>query len=297
MTRIIPSRPKRPAEETLSSPFRTPKAPTQFSSAYTPEEEYVSSMFNIEPKATLTRRPEDLPIMQPVYKQSAYDNTDHEGPSHRPQGSLMWPSEMYGRYSTAWLVSPSTDQSSDNSPLLRTEIQAHRITREMLQATEQRRLEAVQSCQRLHIDLRNWSVAYSNIYHILGKRDEEISRQRADNEALKERLRDLGVWIQTLHIFLHLHPDRCCRTRVLTPGFFAAMKVTVPTEARILLTMAHHTKNYVFPCHRRNLGARTVLTLLKCNALVVSGVHHPVFTVSIRKCFLHYELSHVSVEL
>jgi hypothetical protein len=193
MTRFIPSRPKRPAEEILSSPFRTPKAPTRSSGAYTPDEGYSPSVFKIEPRTTPTRQAKDLPILLPMQKQDVYDNTNHDGLSHRPQGSLMWPSEMYGRYSTAWLVPPSTDQSSANSPLLRTEIEAHKVTREMLQVTEQRRLEAMQNCHRLHFDIRNWSTAYSNIFHILGKRDEELSRQRADNEALKERLRELGV--------------------------------------------------------------------------------------------------------
>jgi hypothetical protein len=145
-------------------------------------------MTKIGPKTTPTGQTKDLPILQ-----AAYDSPGHDDPSHRPQGSLMWPSEIYSRYSTVWLGPNSTKQLSANSPLLRKEIEAHEITRKMLQDTEHRRLKAMQSCEWLHYDICNWSAAYNNILHVLGKRDKELAHQRADNEALKRELQDLGV--------------------------------------------------------------------------------------------------------
>ncbi|KAK7179093.1 hypothetical protein PSPO01_14876 [Paraphaeosphaeria sporulosa] len=80
----------------------------------------------------------------------------------------LWPSQIAGRLTTSWLLPAYNDQSSAIAHLLKTEIEAHRISKEMLHATEQRRLEATYYCQhlevakkRLELDVRNWAAAYN----------------------------------------------------------------------------------------------------------------------------------------
>jgi hypothetical protein len=84
-----------------------------------------------------------------------------------------------------WLLPPQADQSSAIALLLRTEIQSHNTTREMLHATEQRRLEAFQRCDRLQSDIRAWMAAYNGLGDALCKCSQEYSRLLAENAALR----------------------------------------------------------------------------------------------------------------
>jgi hypothetical protein len=99
-----------------------------------------------------------------------------------------WPSEVYSQKDTTWLLPPYSDQSSTLALVLRTEIQSHNITREMLHSTEQRRLEAMQRCGQLEADNRSWAAAYNNITATLGRWAEEFSRLTTENMSLKTDL-------------------------------------------------------------------------------------------------------------
>ncbi|PVH95987.1 hypothetical protein DM02DRAFT_659645, partial [Periconia macrospinosa] len=78
-----------------------------------------------------------------------------------PNHPVPWPSEVATNTSTMWLLPPYTDQSSAIASLLRTEIQSHNITKEMLHNTEQRRLDAVGRCGRLEADVNVLNIAYT----------------------------------------------------------------------------------------------------------------------------------------
>lgn len=95
-----------------------------------------------------------------------------------------WPSQIQ---STMWLLPPSTDQSSAIALLLRTEIQSHNITREMLHNTEQRRLQAVNFNERLQQDCRGWAAAYEKLSETLRKVSEEYLRLSSENMAMREK--------------------------------------------------------------------------------------------------------------
>ncbi|PVH95986.1 hypothetical protein DM02DRAFT_133171 [Periconia macrospinosa] len=79
-----------------------------------------------------------------------------------------------------WLLPPYTDQSSAIASLLRTEIQSHNITKEMLHNTEQRRLDAVGRCGRLEADVNVLNIAYTKASTSLQKCAEEFARLCAD---------------------------------------------------------------------------------------------------------------------
>ncbi|KAF1964223.1 hypothetical protein BU23DRAFT_562137 [Bimuria novae-zelandiae CBS 107.79] len=84
------------------------------------------------------------------------------------QSSNVWPSQIAGRMTTSWLLPVHNDQSSAIVLLLKTEIESHKISKEMLHTTEQKRLEAVHYCrhleatkQKLETDVCNWVAAYN----------------------------------------------------------------------------------------------------------------------------------------
>ena len=104
-----------------------------------------------------------------------------------------WPSEVYNRTSTMWLLPPHSNQSSAIATLLQAEIQSHNTTREMLHTTEQRRLEAVQRSNRFASDAQGWATAYNNLNTALGKCAEECSRVAAENVTLKSQMRCFKV--------------------------------------------------------------------------------------------------------
>ncbi|KAF1971152.1 hypothetical protein BU23DRAFT_556172 [Bimuria novae-zelandiae CBS 107.79] len=84
------------------------------------------------------------------------------------QSGNVWPSQIAGRMTTSWLLPAHNDQSSAIVLLLKTEIESHKVSKEMLHATEQKRLEAVHYCryleatkQKLETDVCNWAAAYN----------------------------------------------------------------------------------------------------------------------------------------
>lgn len=106
-----------------------------------------------------------------------------------------WPSQIAQSNSTMWLLPPSSDQSSAIAQLLRTEIQSHNITREMLHATETRRLQAVQNCNRLLDEAHSWATAHNNLTSALNKCSEECSRLSAENVSLKTQLKCVNMQV------------------------------------------------------------------------------------------------------
>lgn len=105
-----------------------------------------------------------------------------------------WPSEVYNQTSTMWLLPPNSNQSSAIATLLQGEIQSHNITREMLHATEQRRLEAVQKWNQFANDARGWAAAYKSLSAALGKCAEECSRVASENVTLRTQLQTFKVF-------------------------------------------------------------------------------------------------------
>jgi hypothetical protein len=106
----------------------------------------------------------------------------------------MWPSELRNQGDPTWLLpTPCGEQASTLALVVRTEIQSHNITREMLYSTERRRVEAVQKCSQLEVDARSWAAAYNNLTTALGRCAEEFSRVSAENVALKTELQAAQV--------------------------------------------------------------------------------------------------------
>jgi hypothetical protein len=133
----------------------------------------------------------------------AYSSEEHVTPhtnvTNRPEykseplgQNAMWPSQIAHQQSTMWLLPPQTDQSSAIALLLRTEIQSHAITREMLHQTEQCRIQSAQRIVYLETECRNWSTAYENLASTLSKCSEEIQRVSLENVSLKTQ-RDAQV--------------------------------------------------------------------------------------------------------
>ncbi|KAL5432569.1 hypothetical protein PMIN06_011966 [Paraphaeosphaeria minitans] len=124
----------------------------------------VSDTANVEPTTSATASEGSNPNLaasstdlRPTNSESATNST-----------AKLWPSQIAGRMTTSWLLPAHNDQSSAIAHLLKTEIEAHRISKEMLHATEQRRLEVTYYCQhlevakqRLELDARNWAAAYN----------------------------------------------------------------------------------------------------------------------------------------
>jgi hypothetical protein len=180
---FAPLRPKRHDSALLPEPLRTP------GSAGHPSDITAPGNVKPEPGTVPPVPPNELPMQQPA----PMDNMVHEEPSPQSQDGTMWPSEIYAQSSTMWLLPPYTDQSSAIAMLLQTEIQAHKITREMLHATEQRRLEAVQNINQLQVDIRSWTTAHENLTFVFGKCSEELSRLRAENEKMSLQLQHSTV--------------------------------------------------------------------------------------------------------
>ena len=101
-----------------------------------------------------------------------------------------WPSQM-GHGSTKWLLPSPSDQSAAIASLLKTEIQSHNITRDMLHATERKRLEAVQLCNQLTSDAQSWATAYQNSAAALVKCTEEYTRLSTENLEIKAEIQNL----------------------------------------------------------------------------------------------------------
>ncbi|KAF2439139.1 hypothetical protein P171DRAFT_132114 [Karstenula rhodostoma CBS 690.94] len=101
-----------------------------------------------------------------------------------------WPSEVASRTTTSWLLPPHNDQSSAIAMLLKTEIEAHKISKEMLHATEQKRLDAVHYCRHLEVakhrlekDVYNWIAAYNALAVAFCQRSAEYNRMAVGNAA------------------------------------------------------------------------------------------------------------------
>lgn len=99
------------------------------------------------------------------------------------QPATAWPSQVASRMTTSWLLPAHNDQSSAIALLLRTEIESHKISKEMLHATEQKRLEAVHHCQhleaakqRLETDVCNWVAAYNALAAVFSQCSNELKR-------------------------------------------------------------------------------------------------------------------------
>ncbi|KAF2197901.1 hypothetical protein GQ43DRAFT_443827 [Delitschia confertaspora ATCC 74209] len=118
-----------------------------------------------------------------------------------PCNQIAWPSQV--AQSTMWLLPPHSDQSAAITQLLRTEIQSHNITREMLHTTEQRRLEAVQNYHKIWAENQAWATAYNSLTAALHRCSEEFARVTAENEAMRTRMNASGSEIvSTPHLLL-----------------------------------------------------------------------------------------------
>jgi hypothetical protein len=106
-----------------------------------------------------------------------------------------WPSQLSQSSSTMWLLPLRSDQASAIATLLRAEIDSHNITREMLYATEQRRIEAVQRYSQLLADNSSWATAYKNLTTALCRCSEEYSRLSAEHVAVKSQLQGLNAQV------------------------------------------------------------------------------------------------------
>lgn len=208
MPRLFPPlRPKRPANEAIPEPLRTPVSPSSFA----PELVCSPSMFvktekeDSSPLAPVTTNVATQMIAQPSALPS-YSSTAATADAREPETCTSveavgifntspsgWPSEVYNQTSTMWLLPPNSNQSSAIATLLQGEIQSHNLTREMLHATEQRRLEAVQKCNQFANDARGWAAAYNNLSAALGKCAEECSRVAAENLTLRTQLQSPNV--------------------------------------------------------------------------------------------------------
>ncbi|KAF2680645.1 hypothetical protein K458DRAFT_311296 [Lentithecium fluviatile CBS 122367] len=189
---LVPLRPKRPAEDQIPEPLRTPGPPS-----CSLDERHSSQPASPQPTsapmpAEEQPAPPVLPMPMPADSQPAANGLP----------AAAWPSQVSQSTNTMWLLPAYTDQSSAIAMLLRTEIQSHNITKEMLHATEQRRLEAVRRCERLEIDMRSWSTSYAHSSTALQKCAEEYSRVCADYSRASAEisaLKDQGFNAQVLY--------------------------------------------------------------------------------------------------
>ncbi|KAF2174295.1 hypothetical protein K469DRAFT_720973, partial [Zopfia rhizophila CBS 207.26] len=148
-------------------------------------------------------------------------NPQASGSCHAPNNGHPWPSQIAQTSSTMWLLPPYSGQSSAIALLLQKEIQSHNITREMLHATEQRRMEAIQYCNRSLADNRVWSAAYNNLTAALHRCSQEYSRLSAENEAMRAQIHDLNSQVipsgHPLHLMLILPQTLCAPSFELDP--------------------------------------------------------------------------------
>ncbi|KAF2475942.1 uncharacterized protein BDR25DRAFT_310370 [Lindgomyces ingoldianus] len=198
--RLPPLSSKLQAEEQISETLRTPAAPSYARESIPKPSPLISKMVHeacapLDPgpcttpaavsfQSTSSSAPEPI-LAQPVAESD-------------PTLPIRWPSQIAQSSSTMWLLPPGSDQSSAIAQLLRTEIQSHNITREMLHATETRRLEAAQNYNRLLADTHSWATAYNNMTSALYKCLEECSRLSAENALLKTRLHCVNMQIHLL---------------------------------------------------------------------------------------------------
>jgi hypothetical protein len=209
MPRLFPPlRPKRPATESIPEPLKigepmpAPVSPLSFA----PELACSPSVFvkvekNDQSQATdVATQTQAEPSVTPAHDSTAIAaaipcTVDSEPlyPELASSDPTCWPSEVYNRTSTMWLLPPHSNQSSAIATLLQAEIQSHNTTREMLHTTEQRRLEAVQRSNRFASDAQGWAAAYNNLNTALGKCAEEYSRVAAENVTLKSQMRCFKV--------------------------------------------------------------------------------------------------------
>ncbi|KAF2010521.1 hypothetical protein BU24DRAFT_467144 [Aaosphaeria arxii CBS 175.79] len=142
----------------------------------------------------------------PIAEHPSNNPIANHPPNHLAQhpGSQLnvWPSQIASNNAT-WLLPPHNDQAAALAMMLRTEIQAHNIAKEMLHATEQRRLEVFNICSRLSIEVRGWEAAYNSMTEALQRCSDEFSRISAENVSLKTQLQislrqcDLGLATST----------------------------------------------------------------------------------------------------
>lgn len=206
---FAPLRPKRPNTDTISEPLKigTPTAIPASPSSFAPELVCTPSVFvkvenndqsHIDDTAA---QPAVQPPSTPMHEGTVVAVANMTGPrdSSIEHSSLdnsspnCWPSEVYNRTSTMWLLPPQSNQSSAIATLLQSEIHSHNTTREMLHTTEQRRLEAVQRSNQFANDVRGWAAAYNNLSTALGRCAEEYSRVAADNVTLRNQMQSIKV--------------------------------------------------------------------------------------------------------
>jgi hypothetical protein len=184
---FTPLRPKRPVNQSTTGPLGPSDTPMSSPSYLVPE-----VVVKMEPAESVTE-----PMLQSIEEHTVQEPSEtissSEGDPHIP-----WPSEIYNRGSTMWLLPPHSDQSSVIASLLQTEIQSHKITREMLHTTEQQRIDAIQQCNQLMDDSGRWAAAYNNLSSALKLWTDEFSRISADNAALKAQLQDFKVVFKSL---------------------------------------------------------------------------------------------------
>jgi hypothetical protein len=188
---FTPIRSKRSTEVRISRPLQTPIDAPGSPSNLTPELVCSPSIF-VKTECSAGNLP-DTVAERTAQPDSAVGVPMGRVPDTDSNGATAWPSELYKRSSTMWLLPPHSNQSSAIVNLLQTEIQSHNITRDMLHTTEQRRLEAVQKNNQLTTDTQSWAAAYNNLTVALGKCAEEYSRVSADNVNLREQLQAHGV--------------------------------------------------------------------------------------------------------
>ncbi|CAI6338160.1 unnamed protein product [Periconia digitata] len=213
---LQPIRPKRPAEDlildeqplhllTADSLNNTPPDDGQQQEP-SKQAHAMESSYDVEP-ADPDEPPSNqasLPPASNVFTPTVAES-NHTEPAETMQFNSIphqWPSQLASSNSTMWLLPPYTDQSTAIACLLKTEIQSHNITKEMLHNTEQRRLDAARQCERLQTDVNAFSMAYNNASASLQKCAEEFARlcedyARVSSENLK--LRDSNLYQQQTH--------------------------------------------------------------------------------------------------
>ncbi|PVH90243.1 hypothetical protein DM02DRAFT_665330 [Periconia macrospinosa] len=143
---FIPLRPKRPLEEQIPEPLRTP-----------PVNHGMENV--VESRASPS---DNAPILVPEQSRNMNeaDAPQFLGSFSSGNAPMQWPSQV-AQSNTMWLLPPYHDQSSSLALLLRTELEAHKVTKEMLHSTERRRQEAVKHCERLQNDINGLSTSYN----------------------------------------------------------------------------------------------------------------------------------------
>ena len=209
MPRLFPPlRPKRPATESspellqIGIPVLAPVSPSAFAPELACSPSFLVKVEkNDQSQASeIAAQTEGQPPANPEHEGATItanspcaENSALVHPELASSAPVCWPSEVYNRTSTMWLLPPQSNQSSAIATLLQTEIQSHNTTREMLHATEERRLEAVQRSNQFASDAQGWAAAYNNLNTALGQCAQECSRVAAENVTLKSQIRSCKV--------------------------------------------------------------------------------------------------------